>query len=54
MHEEKGKKFKKKDFEVPGGEIIFGVEVTEKVRWKREKWLPESDMHDIEVIHYWE
>lgn len=52
MHEEEGETFKKKDYEVPGGEIIFGVEVTEKVRWKWQKWQPESDMHDVEVTEF--
>lgn len=52
MHKyEEGEKFKKKDYEVPGvgGQIIYGVEVTEKMRWKWKKWWPDRKMLDIET-----
>lgn len=32
-----------------GGQIMSGVEVTEKVRWKWQKWQPVSKMLEVEV-----
>lgn len=32
-----------------GGQIIYSVEVTEKVRWKWQKWQPVSEMLKVEV-----